>query len=69
MHTSEFVVQGMSCGGRETSVREAVSQLPEVTDVQVSAQSGRLAVTGQQPVDDAAVLAAVDAAGYRASSV
>ena len=64
MHTSEFVVQGMSCGGCETSVREAVSQLPEV-----SAQSGRLAVTGQQPVDDAAVLAAVDAAGYRASSV
>lgn len=69
MHTSEFVVQGMSCGGCETSVREAVSQLPGVTDVQVSAQSGRLAVTGQQPVDDAAVLAAIDAAGYRASSV
>lgn len=69
MHTSEFVFQGMSCGGCETSVREAVSQLPGVTDVQVSAQSGRLAVTGQQPVDDAAVLAAVDAAGYRASSV
>ena len=69
MHTSEFVVQGMSCGGCEASVREAVSQLPGVTDVQVSAQSGRLAVTGQQLVDDAAVLAAVDAAGYRASSV
>ncbi|WP_370919312.1 heavy-metal-associated domain-containing protein, partial [Brevibacterium sp. HMSC22B09] len=49
----------MSCGGCETSVREAVPQLPGVTDVQVSAQSGRLAVTGQQPVDDAAVLAAV----------
>ena len=69
MHTSEFVFQRMSCGGCETSVRDAVSQLPGVTDVQVSAQSGRLAVTGQQPVDDAAVLAAVDAAGYRASSV
>jgi len=69
MHTSKFLVQGMSCGGCEASVREAVSQLPDVTDVLVSAQSGRLAVTAQQPVDDAAVLAAVDAAGYRASSV
>src|SRR5699024_2221816 len=69
MHTSEFVVRGMSCGGCEASVREAVSQLSAVTDVQVSAQSGRLTVTAQQPVDDAAVLAAVEAAGYRAASV
>ncbi len=69
MHTSEFVVRGMTCGGCEASVREAVSQLSAVTDVQVSAQSGRLTVTAQQPVDDAAVLAAIEAAGYRASSV
>lgn len=69
MHTRKFLVQGMSCGGCEASVREAVSKLPDVTDVLVSAQSGRLAVTAQQPVDDAAVLAAVEEAGYRASSV
>ena len=69
MHTSKFLVQGMSCGGCEASVRTAVSQLPGVTDVLVSAQSGRLAVTAEQPVDDAAVLAAVEEAGYRVSSV
>ena len=69
MHTSEFVVQGMSCGGCETSVREAVSQLPGVTDVQVSAQSGRLVLSAEEPMDDAAVLAAIDAAGYRASTI
>ena len=66
MHTNEFLVQGMSCGGCEASVHEAVSQLAEVTDVEVSAQSGRLAVTAEQPVEDAAVIAAVDEAGYAA---
>ncbi|GAA4481009.1 heavy-metal-associated domain-containing protein [Enteractinococcus fodinae] len=69
MHTSEFLVQGMSCGGCEASVRKAVSQLPAVTDVQVSAQSGRLVLSAEEPIDDAAVLAAIDAAGYRASSI
>lgn len=67
MNTSEFSVKGMSCGGCEASVREAVSQVPGVTGVEVSAQSGRLAVSAdEQPVDDAAVLAAVDEAGYSA---
>lgn len=39
-----------------------------MSDVQVSALSGRLIVTGKQPVDEAAVLAAVDTAGDRASN-
>jgi len=68
MHTSKFLVTGMSCGGCEASVREAVSALPAVSDVLVSAQSGRLAVTAEQPIDEAAVLAAVQSAGYRATS-
>lgn len=66
MHTSEYVVTGMSCGGCEASVREAVSQLPDVTDVQVNAQSGRLTVSADEQVDDTTVIAAVDEAGYTA---
>ncbi|GAA1815985.1 heavy-metal-associated domain-containing protein [Nesterenkonia flava] len=69
MHTSEFLVQGMSCGGCEASVRKAVSQLPAVSDVQVSAQSGRLALSAEEPIDDTAVLAAIDTAGYRAATI
>lgn len=37
-----------------------------VTGIEVSARTGRLAVTADQPVDDAAVVEAVDEAGYAA---
>ena len=48
------------------SVREEVSEIPGVEDVQVSAQTGKLVVTGSTSVDDAQVLAAVAEAGYSA---
>jgi copper chaperone CopZ len=35
-----------------------------VTDVAVDLESGALTVTSDQPVDDAAIAAAVDEAGY-----
>ena len=58
--TTEYQVTGMSCGHCETAIRAGV------TGIEVSAQTGRLAVTSEQPVDDAAVIAAVDEAGYTA---
>lgn len=64
--TTEFQVTGMSCGHCETAIRSEVSEIPGVTGIDVSAQTGRLAVTADQPVDDAAVIAAVDEAGYTA---
>lgn len=64
--TNEYQVTGMSCGHCETAVRTEVSEIPGVTGVDVSAQTGRLAVTAEQPVDDTAVIAAVDEAGYAA---
>lgn len=66
MTTNEFQVTGMTCGHCEGSVREEVSQVPGVTGVEVSAQTGQLTVISEQPVDDAAVIAAVDEAGYAA---
>ena len=69
MSTIEYQVSGMTCGHCETSVREEVEQVPGVTDLQVSAGTGRLVVTGAGPVDDAAVLAAVEEAGYSAVRV
>lgn len=64
--TTTYQVTGMTCGHCEGSVRAEVSQVPGVTAIEVSAQSGQLAVTSEEPVDDAAVIAAVDEAGYAA---
>lgn len=69
MSTTEYQVTGMSCGHCEMSVREEVGQVAGVEDIQVSAETGRLVVTSVAPLDDAAVLAAVDEAGYSAVRV
>ena len=64
--TTEYQVTGMTCAHCEMSVREEVSTVPGVQDIEVSAQTGKLVVTSSVPVDDAAVVAAVDEAGYEA---
>ena len=69
MTTTEYQVTGMTCGHCEMSVREEVGQVPGVEKIDVSAATGTLVVTANQPIDDAAVLAAVDEAGYRAVRV
>lgn len=66
MTTTEYQVTGMSCGHCETAIRTEISEIPGVTDIDVSAATGRLAVTTEKPVDEAAVIAAVDEAGYTA---
>ncbi|HJA37460.1 MAG TPA: heavy-metal-associated domain-containing protein [Candidatus Brevibacterium intestinigallinarum] len=66
MAVSEYQVTGMTCGHCEMSVREEVGEIPGVTNIDVSAETGRLVVTGQDDIDDAAVLAAVEEAGYTA---
>ena len=66
MAVSEYQVTGMTCGHCEMSVREEVGEIPGVTNIDVSAETGRLVVTGQDDIDDAAVLAAVEGAGYAA---
>lgn len=48
------------------SIREEVSLIPGVESIEVSAQTGRLRVTGAQQVTDERVLAAVEEAGYSA---
>jgi len=69
MSTTEYQVTGMSCGHCEMSVREEVGQVAGVEDIQVSAKTARLVVTSVAPLADAAVLAAVDEAGYSAVRV
>ena len=69
MATSEYQVTGMTCGHCEMSVRGEVSRLPGVEQVDVSAATGRLVVRSAVDLDDAAILAAVDEAGYEAARV
>lgn len=66
MAANEYQVRGMTCGHCETSVRDEVGALPGVEEVQVSAHTGELLVTGSGEIDDARVLAAVEASGYSA---
>jgi copper chaperone CopZ len=66
MNTSEFQVTGMTCGHCELSVREEVQEIPGVESVEVSHLTGRLTVTSNRPLEQAAIVAAVEEAGYRA---
>jgi copper chaperone CopZ len=64
METRTYTVTGMTCSHCVNSVGSEIKQLPGVTDVQVDLSSGAVTVTSEQPLDDAAVAAAVDEAGY-----
>ena len=65
MSTTSYTVVGMTCGHCVNSVSEEVSQVPGVTDVDVDLASGGLTVTSDTEVDDAAIQAAVEEAGYQ----
>ena len=64
MTTATYTVTGMTCGHCVSAVTEEVTQVPGVTAVDVDLAGGRLMVTSDTPVDDDAVRAAVDEAGY-----
>ena len=64
MTTSTYTVDGMTCGHCVSAVTEEVSQVAGVTAVDVDLESGGVTVTSEAPVDDAAVRAAVEEAGY-----
>ena len=68
MATTTYTVTGMTCANCENHVREEVRQIAGVLEIDVSADEGRLTITTEEaPVDDAAVIAAVDEAGYTAT--
>ena len=64
MSTASYTVVGMTCGHCVNAVTEEVSQVPGVTGVDVDLATGGLTVTSDAPVDEGAVRAAVEEAGY-----
>ena len=63
--TQTYTVTGMTCGHCVASVTEEVQEIPGVENVDVVLETGSLTVTSADPVDDAAVKAAVEDAGYQ----
>lgn len=66
MTSTTFQVTGMTCGHCEQAVTQEVSELAGVERVAVSAETGKLVVQSAGALDDAAIIAAVDEAGYAA---
>jgi copper chaperone CopZ len=62
--TQSYTVTGMTCGHCVMSVTEEVQEIPGVENVEVVLATGSLTVTSAEPVDDQAVKAAVEDAGY-----
>jgi copper chaperone len=65
--TSTWQVAGMTCAHCERSVREELAELTGVHEVVADHATGRVEVTSAEPLDRAAVAAAVEEAGYTLS--
>jgi copper chaperone len=62
--TSTYRVTGMTCGHCVAAVTEELFGLPGVQGVDVDLASGRVEVVSAEPLDDDAVMVAVQEAGY-----
>ncbi|MEU4683869.1 heavy-metal-associated domain-containing protein [Streptomyces xinghaiensis] len=62
--TTTYRVTGMTCGHCEGAVTEELSALDGVSSVKAVASTGLVTVISEAPLDDDAVRAAVDEAGY-----
>jgi copper chaperone CopZ len=66
MDTVLYSVPGMHCGHCEAAVKQEISALAGVEGVVVDLDSKRVEVTGSE-LDDAAIRAAIEEAGYDAA--
>ena len=62
-----YDVVGMTCGHCKAAVEAEIRALQGIDDVQVDLDHGRVTVRGER-VDDQAIAAAVDEAGYAVRS-
>lgn len=62
-----YTVSGMTCGHCKQAVTDEITQVAGVQDVSVDLATGRVDVDGQD-LDDAAVRAAIDEAGYEVAA-
>jgi copper chaperone len=63
--TATYSVPGMSCGHCRSAITAEVSAVPGVETVDVDLDTKIVAISGEN-LDDAALVAAIDEAGYEA---
>ena len=68
MEQRTYVVDGMTCGHCVAAVSSEVGSVPGVTQVDVDLDTKQVVVRGAV-LDDAAIRAAVEEAGYDAAAV
>jgi len=61
--TITYVVPGIHCGHCETAVKQEISSVSGVVSVHVDLGAKLVTITGER-LDDAALRAAIDEAGY-----
>lgn len=66
MNDIAYTVPGMSCGHCERAVRSELGQVEGVESVEVDLETKLVTVRGRD-LDDAALRAAIDEAGYEAA--
>jgi len=64
MATSTYTVTGMTCDHCISAVTQELSDITGVTKVSIELASGQVTVESDAALDQAAVAAAVDEAGY-----
>jgi len=64
MSQQVFTVTGMTCAHCVASVTEEVSEITGVENVDIDLATGSVTITSSQPLEDDAVRAAVEEAGY-----
>ena len=67
MPASAFTIPDMSCQHCVNAITSAVTGVPGVTAVAVDLEAGTVAITGET-LDDVAIRAAIDEAGYEVAS-
>lgn len=63
--TTDYTVTGMTCGHCVASVREEIGEIPGVTGVDVTLDTGAVRVTSDREIDRSQISAAVAEAGYQ----
>lgn len=64
-YTNTYTVTGMTCGHCATSVREEISEIDGVTEVNVDVATGLVDVASEVELERAVVAEAVSEAGYQ----
>lgn len=69
MRNVKLEIEGMKCEGCATTVREALAGVDGVRETDVDLAEGRARVAGDERLQDAALVRAVEEAGYSVGAV